>query len=128
MNGNAQNVASGLRRAATRADLDQKKREPVDVAANYIQNNQQRLKYDESLEQGLPIATGVIEGACCHIVKDRMDLTGAGFRLKSADAVLKLRSLKASGDLGEYLQFHFIKEEERNYGWAANDEVFAIAA
>jgi hypothetical protein len=128
MNGNAQNVASGLRRAATRADLDQKKREPVDTAANYIQNNKQRLKYDESLEQGLPIATGVIEGACRHIVKDRMDLTGARWRLKSADAVLKLRSLKASGDLSEYLQLHFLKEEERNYGAAANDDVFAIAA
>lgn len=126
--GNAQNVASGLRRAATREGLDAKKREPVDKAADYIQNNKQRLKYDESLEQGLPIATGVIEGACRHIVKDRMDLTGASFRLKSADAVLKLRSLKASDDLSEYINFHFKKEEERNYGWAANDDVFSIAA
>ncbi len=128
MNGNAQNVASGLRRAATRADLEPKKREPVDTAANYIQNNKQRLKYDESLKQGLPIATAVIEGACRHLVKDRMDLTGARWRLKSADAVLKLRSLKASGDLDEYLHFHFLKEVERNHAWAANDEVFAIAA
>ena len=80
------------------------------------------------MEQGLPIATGVIEGACRHIVKDRMDLTGARWRLKSADAVLKLRSLKASGDLIEYLLFHFEKEQERNHGWAANDEVFAVAA
>jgi len=48
--------------------------------------------------------------------------------LQSADAVLKLRSLNASGDLSKYLQFHFLKERERNYGWAANDEVFAIAA
>jgi len=69
LNGNAQNVASGLRRAATREGLDQKKREPVDTAADYIQNNKQRLKYDEALELGLPIATGVIEGACRHIVK-----------------------------------------------------------
>jgi len=128
LNGNAQNVASGLRRAATREGLDLKKREPVDKAANYIQNNKQRLQYEEALEQGLTIATGVIEGACRHIVKERMDLTGARWRLKSADAVLKLRALKASGDLREYLQFHFKKEKERNYGWAANDEVFAIAA
>ena len=128
MKGNAKNVASGEQRAATREGLEQKKREPVDTAANYIQNNKQRLKYDESLEQGLPIATGVIEGACRHIVKDRMDLTGARWRLTSADAVLKLRSLKASGDLNEYLPFHFQKERERNYAWAANDEVFAIAA
>ena len=128
LNGNAQHVASGLRRAATRVGLDQKQREPVDTAADYLQKNKQRLQYDEALEQGLPIATGVIEGACRHIVKDRMDLTGARWRLKSADAVLKLRSLKASGDLSEYLHFHFEKEQERNHGWAANDEVFSIAA
>ncbi len=126
--GNAQNVASGLLWSATRGELDLQSRKPVDIAANYIQNNKERLKYDESLEQGLPIATGVIEGACRHIVKDRMDLTGARWRLISADAVLKLRSLKASGDLDEYLPFHFHKEKERNQGWAANDDVFAIAA
>jgi hypothetical protein len=57
-----------------------------------------------------------------------MDLTGARWRLKSADAVLKLRSLKASGDLAQYLQFHFQKEMQRNYGWAANDDVFSLAA
>ena len=92
LKGNAQNVASGLRRTATRLDLNSKEREPVDTAANYIENNKERLKYHESLEQGFPIATGVIEGACRHLLKDRMDLTGARWRLKSADAVLKLRA------------------------------------
>jgi len=51
------------------------------------------------MPKGLPIATGVIEGACRHLVKDRMDSTGARWRLKSADAVLKLRVLKTSGNL-----------------------------
>jgi len=77
LKGNVQNVASGLRRAATRRELNKKERKPVDTAANYIENNQERLKYNESLEQGFPIATGVIEGACRHLVKDRMDLIGA---------------------------------------------------
>lgn len=128
LKGNAQNVATGLRRAATRSNLDQKERKPVDTAADYIENNQERLKYNDSLEQGLPIATGVIEGACRHLVKDRMDITGARWRLKSADAVLKLRALKISGDLKEYLNFHFEKEKRRNYVWAANDETFSLAA
>jgi hypothetical protein len=99
LKGNAQSVASGLRRAATRRRLDEKERKPPDTAANYIEKNQERLKYGEALAKGLPIATGVIEGACRHLVKDRMDLTGARWRLKSADAVLKLRALKTSGDL-----------------------------
>jgi hypothetical protein len=128
LHSNAQNVASGLRRAATRRKLDQKKRKSVDTAANYIENNQERLQYHESLEQGFPIATGVIEGACRHLVKDRMDITGARWRLKSADAVLKLRSLKVSGDLKKYLRFHFWKEKIRNYAWDANNDVCSTVA
>jgi len=113
--GRASDVASGLRRAATRKQLSQHERKPVDCTANYIQNNQLRLQYDQALAQGLPIATGVIEGACRHLVKDRMDITGARWGLKRAEAILKLRSLKISGDLPAYLEFHFNQEAKRNY-------------
>lgn len=122
LKGKAQSVASGLRRAATRIGLDKNERISSDTAANYIEKNQKRLKYEEALSKGLPIATGVIEGACRHLVKDRMDLTGARWRLKSADAVLKLRALKTSGDLKDYLNFHFRKERSRNYSWMPNGD------
>ena len=73
------------------------------------------LQYDLYLEEGFPIATGVIEGACRHLVKDRMALTGARWRLKSAEAVLKLRSLRSSGDFEEYWKFHKDQELKRNH-------------
>lgn len=122
LRGNAQNVASGLRRTATLYKLNEEQRVPVDTAADYIENSRSRLCYDKSLKHGFPIATGVIEGACRYLVKDRMDITGARWRLKSAEAVLKLRSLKASGDLDDYLCFHFRQEKERNYPWVVKDE------
>ena len=129
LRGNARNVAGGLRRAATRCRLSEEQRKPVDAAADYIENSQPRLRYDESLAKGFPIATGVIEGACRHLVKDRMDITGARWRLTSAEAVLKLRSLKASGTLEDYLNFHFRQEGERNYPWvAANDSIHELVA
>jgi len=115
LQGRAQDVAVGLRRAATRKQLSQGEREPVDKAADYIDNNRERLQYDHALEQGLPIATGVIEGACRHLVKDRMDITGARWGLERAEAILKLRSLKVSGDLAAYLKFHFDQEHKRHY-------------
>ena len=111
----AQQVAVGLRRAATRKQLSQPQRKPVDKAADYIENNRIRLQYDQALAQGLPIATGVIEGACRHLVKDRMDITGARWGLERAEAILKLRSLKISGDLTSYMAFHFRQEQKRNY-------------
>jgi hypothetical protein len=115
LQGNAKDVAVGLRRAATRKQLSQSARKPVDKAADYIDNNRERLQYDRALAHGLPIATGVIEGACRHLVKDRMDITGARWGLHRAEAILKLRSLKISGDLPAYLAFHFEQEHKRNY-------------
>jgi hypothetical protein len=115
LKGRAHDVAVGLRRAATRKQLGETARKPLDKAADYIDNNRERLRYDQALAQGLPIATGVIEGACRHLVKDRMDLTGARWGLARAEAILKLRSLKISGDLPAYLAFHFDAEHQRHY-------------
>ena len=115
LQGRARDVAVGLRRAATRKQLEQRERKPVDKAADYIDSNRERLQYDQALAHGLPIATGVIEGACRHLVKDRMDITGARWGLERAEAILKLRSLKISGDLPAYLAFHFEQEHKRNY-------------
>jgi hypothetical protein len=73
------------------------------------------MKYDEYLSLGYPIATGVIEGACRYLIKDRLDITGARWSLSGAEAILKLRSLRASGDFDDYWVFHEKKELERNH-------------
>jgi len=105
-----------MRRKATREQLSQKQRKPIDKCAAYLSKYAPILHYEEYLSEGLPIATGVIEGACRHLIKDRMDLTGARWRLKSAEAVLRLRSLRSSGDFEEYWAFHKAREKVRNYG------------
>lgn len=128
LEGRATDVAAGLRRSATRKQLNQQVRQPVDKAADYIAKSQERLRYDVALAQGLPIATGVIEGACRHLVKDRMDITGARWGLQRAEAILKLRSLKICGDLEEYLAFHFREEQKRHYPEAPLPMVLPKAA
>jgi hypothetical protein len=60
----------------------------------------------------LPIATGVIEGAC-NLVQDRLGITGARWGLASAEAVLRLRALATNGDWDAYWRFHLRKEAER---------------
>ena len=69
----------------------------------------------EYLAAGFPIATGVIEGACRHLVSDRMDLTGARWSLAGAEAMLRLRALRSSGDFDKYWRFHEQREYERNH-------------
>lgn len=87
----------------------------MDECADYLLHYKPFLKYDEALAAGLPIATGVIEGACRHLVKDRMNVTGARWSLHGGEAVLRLRALRSSGDFDDYWQFHEIREYERNH-------------
>lgn len=115
LRGRAVQVAGGIRRSATRRSLDSKSREAADICADYLLKYKAYLRYDQYLAAGLPIATGVIEGACRYLVKDRMDITGARWGLKGAEAVLRLRALRASGDFDEYWTFHQEQELRRNH-------------
>lgn len=115
LEGKAGLMAGGMRRSATLKKLTDKQREPVETCATYLKNKAPFLKYDRCLDLGFPIATGVIEGACRHLVKDRMDITGAKWRLTSAEAVLRLRALKSSNDFDEYWDFHEACEYKRNH-------------
>ena len=114
LRGNAAQVAAGMRRSATLRALSAKQREPVDEAARYLLNHQQYMRYDEYLAAGLPIGTGVIEGACRHLVCDRMD-GAARWSLKGAEAVLRLRALRSSGDFAAYWNYHVAQEYQRNH-------------
>ena len=87
----------------------------MDICANYLLKYKQYLAYDEYLAAGLPIGSGVIEGACRHLVKDRLALTGARWGLTGAEAVLRLRALRSSNDFEQYWRFHEASEYERNH-------------
>jgi hypothetical protein len=115
LEGKAGLIAGGMRRSATLKKLTDKQREPVDICAKYLKNKAPYLKYNRYLDLGFPIATGVIEGACRHLVKDRMDITGAKWRLTSAEAVLRLRALRSSNDFDKYWEFHEDCEYKRNH-------------
>ncbi len=115
LEGRASLVAAGMRRSATRRELSAEERKPVDACARYLLKHKAYLRYHEYLAAGLPIATGVIEGACRHLIKDRMDVTGARWSLAGAEAVLRLRALRASGDFDEYWRFHEQQQYQRNH-------------
>ena len=76
LEGRARRVAAAMRRAATVAGLPSDTRKPVDTCADYLLKYAPYLHYDRYLAAGYPIATGVIEGACRYLVRDRMELTG----------------------------------------------------
>lgn len=113
LNGNSSNVAGGIRRSATRRGLDAARRKAADVCADYLIRKRPYLDYPTALARGWPLATGVIEGAVRHVVKDRMGITGARWGLQGAEAVLKLRAIRTNGDFDQYWAFHLIREKGR---------------
>jgi hypothetical protein len=82
---------------------------------HYLQAKQPYLDYPAALANGWPIATGVIEGACRHLVQDRMGITGARWSLDGAQAMLWLRAINASGDTDTYWDWHINQEHQRNH-------------
>jgi hypothetical protein len=115
LRGKASLVAAGMRRSATLRKMTAAERKPVDDCADYLLHYSPYLQYDQALAAGVPIATGVIEGACRHLVEDRMNLTGARWSLMGAEAVLRLRALRSSNDFDAYWTFHEQQEYERNH-------------
>jgi hypothetical protein len=110
-------VAQTIRWWASRRELDKSAWKAIDTACDYLADRARTrlMHYAQALRDGLPIATGVIEGACRYLVKDRMDRTGARWSLTGAEAVLRLRAVRASGDFDAYWQFHLAREKERNH-------------
>jgi hypothetical protein len=119
LEGKAAQVAAGIRRRATTYGYSQHERKGAGTCAAYLDAKAPYLDYPAALASGWPIATGIIEGACRHIIKDRFDITGARWGLGGAEAVLKLRALHANGDFEQYWPWHLHRERQRVYGLAA---------
>jgi len=80
-----------------------------------LRNKQQYLDYPRALAEGWPIATGTVEGACRHLIGDRMGITGARWSVEGAQAILQLRAITASGGLDHYWDWHITQERQRNH-------------
>jgi len=115
LHGRSSDAAAAIRRKATYAKLQPGQRASADKCANYLTSKRSYLDYQTGLERGWPIATGVIEGACRHLVKDRMDITGARWGLDGAEAILKLRALHSNDDFDQYWAYHLAQEKRRTH-------------
>jgi hypothetical protein len=114
-----EHVIADIQRSLAQRGLSGKARKPVETCIRYFTGNRYWMRYPEFLAAGLPIATGVIEGACRHLIQDRLGITGARWGLAGAEAILKLRALHSNGDWDAYWSFHQQQEAARAYPRAA---------
>ena len=112
-------VISGLRRRLKAEKLSGRRRKVVASALEYLGNNKEHMRYDEYLARGYPIGSGVAEGACRHLVKDRMEQTGMRWTVAGAQAMLHVRALYLNDQWEEYLEHRVEREQARLYGRTA---------
>ena len=110
LRGKVTRVVRDLRKRAGEPGTAGPKKKTIEKVCGYLHANRKRMRYDEYLRDGYPIATGVVEGACRHLVKDRMERAGMHWTVPGAQAMLDLRSVYVSAVWDEY-QDHRIKSE-----------------
>lgn len=108
-------LIAGLRQQADAPDITAAQQEALFKTANYFERNKKWMDYQTYLTKGWPIASGVIEGACRHLVKDRMECSGMHWIQPTAEAMLALRAVTENDDWDEYHTFRRKKRQRRLY-------------
>jgi hypothetical protein len=115
LSGDVGQVVKGLRQSITKRGLSGAKRKMLEGVADYLYRNRTRMRYDEYLANGWPIASGSVEGACKHLIKDRMERSGMRWTEQMAEAIVQLRAVYLSSDFDQYWQFHIDEDQKRLY-------------
>ncbi len=115
LRGQVRGVIQGLRSLGTRRNLRGEKLKSLTRICSYLEKNADRMRYDEYLRRGYPIASGVIEGACRHLVKDRMERSGMRWTLEGARSMLNVRAAFQSDHWRPFLTWHIKNEVTRTH-------------
>jgi hypothetical protein len=115
LEGNVGRAIGGIRQMATKRGLSKHKRKKVEKCLNYFDARRETMKYDEYLAAGYPIGSGVVEGACRHLVKDRMEQTGMRWCVEGAQAILSLRAIYLNDDWNAFHADRIQAEQRRLY-------------
>ncbi len=131
LEGKVESVVRSLRRLGKERRLCSAKQKALRGICSYLHKNRQRMRYDEYLRAGYPIASGVIEGACRHLIKDRMERAGMHWTLAGAQAMLDVRSVWIGHQWGAFQAQRIQRDREEFYphrALVAGEAFFANAA
>jgi hypothetical protein len=130
LEGKVETVIRTLRRYGKERGLNGAKKKGLARITSYLNKNRQRMRYDEYLREGYPIASGIIEGACRHLIKDRMERAGMHWTMAGAQAMLDVRSVWIGNQWLAFQQQRIERETERLYphrNLVANEAYFTLA-
>jgi hypothetical protein len=112
-------VIGNFKRLINTQRLAASRRKTVQAVITYYENNRQHMRYDQYLAAGYPIGSGVAEGACRHLVKDRLEQTGMRWTVNGAQAMLHTRAIYLNGQWDDFLAYRIQTEQTALYGKTA---------
>lgn len=112
-------VIGGLRQRLTKHGLAGSRRKTLESVITYLENNREQMRYDDYIAAGYPIGSGVAEGACRHLVKDRMEQSGMRWTVSGAQAMLHVRATYLNDQWDQFIEHRIVREQSRLYGEAA---------
>jgi len=115
LSGETKQIIAEFRSLAQDDQCTSARREKLTKTANYFERNLPYMDYPTYLAKGWPIASGVIEGACRHFVKDRFELSGMRWTQEGAENLLRLRAVAENEDWDAYHDFRKRKRHTRLY-------------
>lgn len=115
LQGKTMDVIVALEQAAAEPKCTELQRKALLRTSGYYRRNMPYMHYHDYLAKGWPIGTGVVEGACGHLVKDRMEKAGMRWTITGAQVVLDLRAVRLNGDWDAYWEYHRKQQHQRIY-------------
>ena len=115
LSGRTADVIQSLEERVQDSFLSDVQSQALNSTIGYYRRNLPYMRYDQYLALGWPIGTGVVEGACGHLVKDRMEQSAMRWTQPGAQAILDLRAVRINDDWDEYQQFHRCCQHQRLY-------------
>ncbi len=129
LKGQVGRVIGGLKQMGSKQGLRGAKKKQLAAAVTYLENNRDYMRYDYYLDCGYPIGSGVVEGACRHLVKDRMEGTGMRWRTEGAQAMLDLRAVYLNGEWADFQAYRVRQNGHTLYPYRERvQEIWDIAA
>ena len=128
LRGKVEDIILYLKYCLQEKDLLNSQRNTLKKVIGYLNGGKEHMKYDEYIEKGYPIGSGVVEGACRNLVKDRMERSGMHWTKSGAEAVLGIRSLELNGFLDDYWNFRTKSEQQKLYAYYNNERYEHVAA
>ncbi|MDM8515979.1 hypothetical protein QUF76_07255 [Desulfobacterales bacterium HSG16] len=90
-----------------RAKRDEKRRDILSTTIKYMESRLDMMNYKEYIDEDLPIASGIVEGAARYVVGERMDCSGMRWIPERAEALLHLRCIELNGDWDRFFDWEY---------------------